>query len=100
MVLESIYRKQKCIIRRVLLPYSSLQNIAATIIVYLGSLTFYRPFLHPLTQYSGPRFAAIPKYYEAYHKIVQNGQYRFKIAEMHKKYGVNSQKYRTSHSNT
>ncbi|KAF7924918.1 uncharacterized protein EAE98_007006 [Botrytis deweyae] len=65
----------------------SLQNIAATIIVYFGSLAFYRLFLHPLAQFPGPKLAAITRYYEAYYDIVQNGQYKFKIAEMHKKYG-------------
>ncbi|KAF4633285.1 hypothetical protein G7Y89_g4836 [Cudoniella acicularis] len=33
------------------------------------------------------RLAAITLYYEAYFDIVRNGQYTFKIAEMHKKYG-------------
>ncbi|TGO46640.1 hypothetical protein BCON_0314g00120 [Botryotinia convoluta] len=65
----------------------SLQNITATIIVYFGSLTFYRLFLHPLARFPGPKLAAITRYYEAYYDIVQNGQYIFKIAEMHKKYG-------------
>ncbi|PQE06880.1 Trichodiene oxygenase protein [Rutstroemia sp. NJR-2017a BVV2] len=66
----------------------SLQNIAATIIIYFGSLAFYRLFLHPLARFPGPRLAAITRYYEAYYDIVKNGQYTFKIVEMHKKYGT------------
>jgi hypothetical protein len=66
----------------------SLQNIAAIIIIYFGSLAFYRLFLHPLAQFPGPKLAAITRYYEAYYDIVQNGQYTFKIVEMHKKYGT------------
>ncbi|TGO37628.1 hypothetical protein BHYA_0092g00110 [Botrytis hyacinthi] len=65
----------------------SLQNIAATVIVYFGSLTFYRLFLHPLAQFPGPKLAAFTRYYEAYYNVVQNGQYTFKIAGMHKKCG-------------
>lgn len=65
----------------------SLQNITAIIAVYFGSLTFHRLFLHPLARFPGPKLAAITRYYEAYYDIVQNGQYTFKIVEMHKKYG-------------
>ncbi|TGO53746.1 hypothetical protein BOTNAR_0287g00160 [Botryotinia narcissicola] len=72
-------------------------NLAATIVVYFGSLTLYRLSLHPLAQFPGPRLASITRYYEAYYDIVQNVQYTFKIAEMHKKYGINSQTYHTSH---
>lgn len=62
-------------------------NFATTIILYLGSLVFYRLFLHPLAKFPGPRLAAITRYYEAYYDVIQNGQYTFKIAELHKKYG-------------
>ncbi|PQE25325.1 Trichodiene oxygenase protein [Rutstroemia sp. NJR-2017a BBW] len=64
-----------------------LQNITAAVIVYFGSLAFYRLFLHPLARFPGPKLAAITRYYETYYDIVKNGQYTFKIIEMHKKYG-------------
>ncbi|KAF7950152.1 hypothetical protein EAE96_007447 [Botrytis aclada] len=65
----------------------SLQNITAAIVVYFGSLAFNRLFLHPLAKFPGPKIAAITRYYEAYYDIFENGQYTFKIVEMHKKYG-------------
>ncbi|KAF4620123.1 hypothetical protein G7Y89_g14699 [Cudoniella acicularis] len=61
--------------------------IVALTAVYFGTLIFYRLFLHPLAKFPGPKLAAITRYYEAYYDIVQNGQYIFKIEELHKKYG-------------
>jgi hypothetical protein len=62
-------------------------NITITVVVYFGTLTFYRLFLHPLAKFPGPKLAAITRYYEAYYDVIQNGQYTFKIVELHKKYG-------------
>ncbi|KAK0624877.1 hypothetical protein B0T17DRAFT_507916 [Bombardia bombarda] len=59
------------------------QSVAVTVAVYFCSLAFYRLFLHPLAGFPGPKLAAVTRYYEAYYDIVQNGQYTFKIAEMH-----------------
>lgn len=66
----------------------SWRNIATGATLYFGTLVFYRLFLHPLAKFPGPKLAAITRYFEAYFDIVQNGQYTFKIAEMHKKYGM------------
>ena len=55
-------------------------------ITYFASLAFYRLLLHPLANFPGPRLAALTRYYEAYYDVVQNGQYTFKIAELHRKY--------------
>lgn len=62
--------------------------IATAATVYFGNLVFYRLFLHPLSKFPGPKLAAITRYYEAYFDVIQNGQYTFKIADMHKKYGM------------
>ena len=61
---------------------------AATVAVYLASLIFYRLLLHPLSRFPGPKLAAISRWYEAYYDAIQEGQYTFKISEMHKKYGI------------
>lgn len=62
-------------------------HIAATAAVHFASLAFYRLFLHPLARFPGPKLAGVTRYYEAYYAVVQNGQYTFRIAGMHKKYG-------------
>lgn len=59
-----------------------------TFSLYLISLAFYRLFLDPLARFPGPKLAALSRFYEAYHDVVRNGQYTFKIAELHKKYGT------------
>ena len=55
--------------------------------VYVISFAFDRLILHPLARFPGPRLAALTRYYEAYYDLVRNGQYTFKTAELHKKYG-------------
>ncbi len=65
----------------------SWQHIVATVAVYVASIAFYRLFLHPLARFPGPKLAALTRSYEAYYDIARNGQYTFKIAELHKKYG-------------
>ncbi|RYP32942.1 hypothetical protein DL767_004958 [Monosporascus sp. MG133] len=70
-----------------LMSLLSWQNFALMVAIYFASLSIYRLFFHPLAQFPGPWLAAVTRYYEAYYDIVQNGQYTFKIAELHKKYG-------------
>lgn len=55
-------------------------------VLYFATLAFYRLFLHPLSRFPGPKLAAISRWYEAYYDVIQNGQYTFKIAELHKIY--------------
>lgn len=63
------------------------QNAAAVLAIYFVTLAFYRLFWHPLSRFPGPKLAAITRYYEAYFDVIHNGQYTFKIADLHKKYG-------------
>ncbi|KAI0390583.1 trichodiene oxygenase [Xylariaceae sp. FL0594] len=65
----------------------SWKHVAVTIALYFVSLAVYRLYFHPLARFPGSRVAAVTRYVEAYHDVVCNGQYEFKIAEMHKKYG-------------
>ncbi|KAF3404731.1 Trichodiene oxygenase [Talaromyces pinophilus] len=65
----------------------TVASLGAVVLFYLATLASYRLFLHPLATFPGPKLAAITRYYEAYYDIVNNGQYTFKIAELHKEYG-------------
>ncbi|KAI1827638.1 cytochrome P450 [Xylaria intraflava] len=65
----------------------TLQRLGLTILVYYATLAFYRLFLHPLARFPGPKLAAVSRWYEGYYDVVLDGQYTFKIAELHKKYG-------------
>ncbi len=67
--------------------YLSWQHLAEAAVVYYGSVVAYRLLLSPLARFPGPKLAAVSRWYEAYYDVVLDGQYTFKIAEMHKKYG-------------
>ncbi|XXH01450.1 hypothetical protein Hte_007810 [Hypoxylon texense] len=61
--------------------------LVAAVIVYYGTLAFYRLFLHPLARFPGPKLAAVSRWYEGYYDVVLGGKYTAKIAELHKIYG-------------
>lgn len=67
----------------------SWQQFATAIVVYFTSLILYRLLFHPLARFPGPKLAAITRYVEGYYDVVLGGQYTWKIAEMHRKYGKN-----------
>lgn len=62
-------------------------HVAVAVTVYYVSRTIYRLTLHPLAKFPGPKLAAITRLYEGYYDVIQEGQYTFKIAELHKQYG-------------
>lgn len=61
--------------------------IATAVAFFIVTLAVHRLYLHPLSRFPGPKLAAITRLYEAYYDVVQNGQYTFEIAKMHKRYG-------------
>ncbi|KAI1778090.1 trichodiene oxygenase [Hypoxylon cercidicola] len=61
--------------------------VVASGVVFVATIVFYRLFLHPLAIFPGPKLAAATRGFEAYYDVVRKGQYTFKIAELHKKYG-------------
>jgi hypothetical protein len=71
----------------VLLTWRHVTGAAAA---YLATIAFYRLFLHPLAGFPGPKLAALTRWYEGYYDVIKNGQYTFKIAEMHRKYGISA----------
>ncbi|MCJ1399409.1 hypothetical protein MMC11_002611 [Xylographa trunciseda] len=61
--------------------------IIATWVIWVAAVAVYRLFFHPLAKFPGPKLAAVTRWYEAYYDVCLNGQYEFKIAELHKEYG-------------
>jgi hypothetical protein len=71
----------------------SLSDLPLPLIVFSGlfcyfaSTAIYRLFFHPLARFPGPKLAALTRWYEAYYDVVQNGQYTYKIDQLHREYG-------------
>lgn len=61
--------------------------VLSCLLCYVASLAIYRLFFDPLAKFPGPKLAALTRYYEAYYDVVENGQYTFKIDQLHEKYG-------------
>lgn len=62
-------------------------------LIYFPSIAIHRLFFHPLARFPGPKLAAVSRWYEAYYDVICDGQYTFKIAELHKKYGIQRPAY-------
>ncbi|ROV86802.1 hypothetical protein VMCG_10851 [Cytospora schulzeri] len=62
---------------------------AITSCIAFAGLVFYRLYLHPLSNFPGPRLAAATHWYEAYFELVHNGGslYAAKIRQLHAEYG-------------
>ncbi|KAJ5040206.1 hypothetical protein NUH16_010008 [Penicillium rubens] len=65
-------------------PIVALGVIGVTYGVWLAT---YRLWLSPLAHFPGPKLAALTMWYEFYYDSFLEGQYTFRIAEMHRKYG-------------
>ena len=67
-------------------------NLAGLMIVlgflYLLSLSFYRLYLSPAAKFPGPKLAALTFWYEFYHDVRREGQYTWKIRDLHRQYGM------------
>lgn len=57
-------------------------------LVYQIALLVYRLWICPLARFPGPRLAAASLWYEFYYDVWLEGQYTFKIRELHKIYGM------------
>lgn len=61
--------------------------VISSLLCWFVSTSVYRLFFDPLAKFPGPKLAAITRYYEAYYDVIQNGQYTYKIEQLHKQYG-------------
>src|SRR5438034_7372176 len=59
----------------------------ATLAVYVVGGVTYRLWFSPIARFPGPKLAAATLWYEFYYDNVLNGQFTFKIMELHKQYG-------------
>jgi len=50
-------------------------------------LAIYRLYFHPLRKFPGPKLAICTYLYEQYYEVIKQGQYTFKLRELHEKYG-------------
>ncbi|KAK4862903.1 hypothetical protein LT330_003036 [Penicillium expansum] len=65
-------------------PIVALGVVGVTYGVWLAT---YRLWFSPLAHFPGPKLAALTMWYEFYYDSFLEGQYTFRIAEMHRKYG-------------
>jgi hypothetical protein len=66
-------------------------DLAAGVLVLLvvfAARTIYGVYFGPLSKFPGPKIAAATLCYEFYYDIILQGQYTFKIRELHEKYGL------------
>ena len=61
--------------------------IGVLVILCLAAVLVRRLYFSPLSKFPGPKLAAATILYEAYYDVIKQGQYTFKIKELHKKYG-------------
>lgn len=65
-------------------------SLAAGLVLYSIAGMVYRVYFSPLSKFPGPKLAAATLFYEGYYDVIKQGQYTFKIRELHKKYGSSS----------
>ncbi|TGO81066.1 hypothetical protein BPOR_1379g00010 [Botrytis porri] len=84
-VKKGLYRQTM----RLLQPFMEhwLLILVTTFLVYQVTLVVYRLYFSPLAKFPGPKLAAASLWYEFYYDVWCDGQFTFKIRELHKVYG-------------
>ena len=70
------------------LPSSYIILLLTLICLYVGVLLIYRLFYASVAKFPGPRLAAVTYFYEFYYDVWLEGQYTWKIQDLHKQYGM------------
>ena len=74
------------------LPSGLGPSIAFAIVVLsvtcIAIITSYRLFFSALSEFPGPKIAAVTGYYEFYYDFFRKGTYVFEIEKMHERYGT------------
>ena len=65
----------------------TMLSLGIGVVVYVLWLAISRLWLSPIAHFPGPKLAALTMWYEFYYDSFLEGQYTFRIAEMHRKYG-------------
>jgi len=58
------------------------------LVLYLVGNAFYQLYFSPLSEFPGPKLAAVTLWYEIYYDVFKWGKYYLEIRKMHKKYGA------------
>ena len=67
---------------------SSVPLFAILVVLYCGYLVTYRLYFSSAAKFPGPKLAALTFFYEFYYDAWLEGQYTWKIQDLHKKYGM------------
>ena len=57
------------------------------LIAYCTYLAILRLFFSPAAKFPGPKLAALTYFYEFYYDVWQEGQYTWKLRDLHRQYG-------------
>lgn len=60
----------------------------ALLLFYFIGIVISRLYLHPLSKFPGPRIAAVTRWYEFYHDVIQDGTYVKYYPVLHEKLGT------------
>jgi hypothetical protein len=66
----------------------SLPLLLVAAIAYIAVAIVYRLYFAPAARFPGPKLAALTFLYEGYYDVWCEGQYTWKIRELHKQYGI------------
>lgn len=83
-----------------MLDFSSLVSLLCAAIAYLLLIAVKHVYFSSLSQFPGPKWAALTLWNEFYWDVIKRGTFIWKIEEMHKKYGQCHSTFMTSTTDT